>query len=178
MESTGSADNRGGRAGLPTLSLSMQLKVTPVLLSPLFPSRLPDREGTGAPAQQAVRDPQRSVPTPDRHGEAHRLLAHTVSLCLARQGASPLFHDELAERFTCWGQESSLPPSLGCSVLHQAVFLGPNPRPSPTPPRTPLRFAGTWSEDWRDLCPEKAESLCLDMSFTYCEMHRSVVTVR
>lgn len=58
--------------------------LNPVFFAPPL-SCTPDREGAGAPAQQAVRDPQRSVPGPNHEGEAHSLLTRVGSLCPVRQ---------------------------------------------------------------------------------------------
>ena len=73
--------------GLPGLSLSMPPEVTQSVFPP--PAPMPDRPGTGASAQQAVRDPQRSVPATHHPGGACRLLIHGPARSCKEGGPSP-----------------------------------------------------------------------------------------
>lgn len=88
---------------------------------PLFLFQMADCEGPGAPAQQAVRDPQRSVPRPAGGGAwllTHTLLPSPAGPAPPRpRGSRPL---------TCLlGQALSLLPGPGHCPLLQAIFLSP-----------------------------------------------------
>lgn len=71
--------------------MALSLLMRPV--SPHFLSHTPDREGPGTPAQQAVRDPQRSVPGPA--GEEGPGLTHTFPRSCRACDAEALGGDRL-----------------------------------------------------------------------------------
>lgn len=132
--------------------------------SPLFLFQMPDCEGPGAPAQQAVRDPQRSVPRPA--GGRGPGCSHTRS-CPVLLGP----HRQGSE-----AAGSDVPVGSGAEPVARSRPLSTPPSHFPQPPGpVPVPLAGAPSTGWVDRCPGKAEPSCFDVLFTCRKTRRGLV---